>query len=59
MSFFDDIKAKIDEVLGGGDVVNQIQDAGQQHLDDATQQIEEVKNNILPGDNQDGSGEGK
>lgn len=55
MSFFDEVKAKVDEFLGGGveDVANQIQEAGQQQVDDVTQQVEEAKDNILPGgDNQ-------
>lgn len=52
MSFFDDIQAKVGEFLGGGveEVTGQIQETGQQHIEDATQQIEEVKNTILPGD---------
>lgn len=52
MSFLDDVRAKVDEFLGGGveEVANQIQEAGGQEVEDATQQIQEVKNNILPGE---------
>ena len=51
MSFFDDVKAKVDEFLGGGveEVASQIQEAGQQQVEDFTQQAEEVKNSVLPG----------
>jgi len=46
MSFFDDVRMKVDEFFGGGVE----EETGQQHIEDATQQIEEVKNTILPGD---------
>lgn len=54
MSFFDDVRAKVDEFLGGGigEVAGQIQDAGQQHVEDATQSVEDVvaqAEEILPG----------
>ena len=50
MSFFDEVKAKVDEFLGGGveEVASQIQEAGQQQVEDFTQQAEEVSN-VLPG----------
>jgi hypothetical protein len=54
MSFFDDVRAKVDEFLGGGigEVANQIQDSGSQHIEDATQSVEDVvaqAEEILPG----------
>lgn len=55
MSIFDIVGEKVNEFLGGGveEVTSQIQDAGQQQVEDVTQQVEEVKDSILPGgDNQ-------
>jgi len=54
MSFFDDVRAKVDEFLGGGigEVANQIQEAGGQQIEDATQSIDDVvakAEEIIPG----------
>lgn len=48
MSFFDDVRAKVDEFLGGGigEVANQIQDAGGQHVEDITQQVGDATQSV-------------
>jgi hypothetical protein len=53
MSFFDDIRAKAEELMGGAgeQLGSSVEDVSGQ-VEEATSQVEEVKNNILPGEEQ-------
>lgn len=50
MSFFDDIRAKIEEVMGGaGEQIGTTVEDAKGQIEDVSGQAEDLKNNILPG----------